>query len=120
MPRVKRGTKARARRKKIMKLARGMFGGRHSIYSQAQQAVGLAAAVLCTAFCYTGIMMFISALGENPRAVSGAGWAILLGTSMIGGSGALWRGWRATLPSSATSVSGSAGAGSAASAGFVA
>lgn len=42
MPRVKRGTKARARRKKIMKLARGMFGGRHSIYSQAQQAVGRA------------------------------------------------------------------------------
>ena len=47
--------------------------------------VALAAAVLCTALCFTGIMMFISALGENPRAVSGAGWAILLGISMIGG-----------------------------------
>ena len=39
MPRVKRGTKARARRKKILKLARGMFSGRHRLYSAAQRAV---------------------------------------------------------------------------------
>ena len=39
MPRVKRGTKARARRKKILKLARGMYGRRHSIFSAAEQAV---------------------------------------------------------------------------------
>ena len=39
MPRAKRGTKARAKRKKILKLARGMFGGRRSIFSQAEQAV---------------------------------------------------------------------------------
>ncbi len=39
MARVKRGTKARARRKKILKLARGMFSGRHRLYSAAQRAV---------------------------------------------------------------------------------
>jgi large subunit ribosomal protein L20 len=39
MARVKRGTKARARRKKIMKLARGMYSGRHRQYAAAQRAV---------------------------------------------------------------------------------
>ncbi len=39
MPRVKRGTKARARRKKILKLARGMYSGRHRQYAAAQRAV---------------------------------------------------------------------------------
>ena len=39
MARVKRGTKARARRKKILKLARGMYAGRHRLYSSAQRAV---------------------------------------------------------------------------------
>lgn len=39
MPRAKRGFKARRRRKKIMKLAKGMYGGRKSIYSQAKQSV---------------------------------------------------------------------------------
>ncbi|MBP1730099.1 MAG: hypothetical protein H6Q55_528 [Deltaproteobacteria bacterium] len=39
MPRVKRGTKARARRKKILKLARGMYSGRHRLYATAQRAV---------------------------------------------------------------------------------
>jgi large subunit ribosomal protein L20 len=39
MPRVKRGFKARRRRKKIMKLAKGMYGARKSIYSQAKQSV---------------------------------------------------------------------------------
>jgi large subunit ribosomal protein L20 len=39
MPRVKRGTKARARRKKILKAARGMVGSRRSVYKVAQQSV---------------------------------------------------------------------------------
>ena len=39
MPRAKRGTKARARRKKILKAARGMVGARRSVYKVAQQSV---------------------------------------------------------------------------------
>jgi large subunit ribosomal protein L20 len=39
MPRVKRGTKARARRKKILKAARGMVGARHTVFKVAQQSV---------------------------------------------------------------------------------
>lgn len=39
MPRAKRGTKARARRNKILKAARGMVGARRSVYKVAQQSV---------------------------------------------------------------------------------
>ena len=39
MPRAKRGTKARARRKKILKAARGMVGARRTVYKVAQQSV---------------------------------------------------------------------------------
>ncbi|MBI3784869.1 MAG: 50S ribosomal protein L20 [Deltaproteobacteria bacterium] len=39
MPRVKRGTKARHRRKKIMKLAKGNVGGRRKQYRQARETV---------------------------------------------------------------------------------
>lgn len=39
MPRVKRGTKARNRRKKIMKLAKGNVGGRRKLYRQARETV---------------------------------------------------------------------------------
>jgi large subunit ribosomal protein L20 len=39
MPRAKRGTKARARRNKILKAARGMVGARHSVFNVAQQSV---------------------------------------------------------------------------------
>jgi large subunit ribosomal protein L20 len=39
MPRVKRGTKARQRRKKIMKLAKGYTGGRRRQYRQARETV---------------------------------------------------------------------------------
>jgi large subunit ribosomal protein L20 len=39
MPRVRRGTKARARRKKIMKAARGMIGARSTQFKAAQQSV---------------------------------------------------------------------------------
>lgn len=39
MPRVKRGTKARRRRKKILKLAKGYVGGRRKQYRQARETV---------------------------------------------------------------------------------
>ncbi len=39
MPRVTRGTKARQRRKKIMKLAKGYTGGRRKQYRQARETV---------------------------------------------------------------------------------
>ncbi len=39
MPRVKRGTKARARRNKIMKAAKGFQGGRRTLYRTAKQTV---------------------------------------------------------------------------------
>ncbi|HYC23814.1 MAG TPA: 50S ribosomal protein L20 [Candidatus Bathyarchaeia archaeon] len=39
MPRVKRGTKARQRRKKVMKLAKGNVGGRRKLYRQARETV---------------------------------------------------------------------------------
>jgi large subunit ribosomal protein L20 len=39
MPRAKRGVKARRRRKKILKLAKGMYASRHSTYSMAKRTV---------------------------------------------------------------------------------
>ena len=39
MPRVKRGTKARARRKQVMKLAKGNVGGRRKLYRAARETV---------------------------------------------------------------------------------
>lgn len=39
MPRVKRGTKARRRRKKILKMAKGYFGAKSKLYRPANQAV---------------------------------------------------------------------------------
>jgi len=39
MPRVKRGTKGRARHKKVLKLAKGYVGGRRQQYRQARATV---------------------------------------------------------------------------------
>ena len=39
MPRVKRGTKARRRRKKILKAAKGYYGSRHTLYRIARETV---------------------------------------------------------------------------------
>lgn len=47
--------------------------------------LGIVAAVLSAAFCFVGIMMFISVLGKTEQAVGGAGWAMLLVMSMSGG-----------------------------------
>lgn len=49
MPRVKRGTKARHRRKKILKAAEGFYGGRSRIYRTAVEAVERA-----LKYAYTG------------------------------------------------------------------
>ncbi len=45
----------------------------------------LALALFASAFCFVGLMMFISVLGQTERAVSGAGMAIMLIMSMTGG-----------------------------------
>ncbi|MFN9540102.1 MAG: ABC transporter permease [Planctomycetota bacterium] len=45
----------------------------------------LAAAAVCTAFCFVGIMMTISVLGKTEQSVGGVGWAINLVMAMIGG-----------------------------------
>jgi len=42
-------------------------------------------AIGCSAICFTGLMMLISVMGKTEQAVAGAGWAILLVFSMIGG-----------------------------------
>ncbi len=47
MPRVTRGFKARRRRKKILKLAKGYYGGRHRLFRSAAEAVDRA---LCYAY----------------------------------------------------------------------
>ena len=39
MPRVKGGTVTRARRKKVIKLAKGYFGSKHTLYKVAKQQV---------------------------------------------------------------------------------
>ena len=39
MPRVKRGFKARRRRKKILKAAKGYYGSRHTLYRIARETV---------------------------------------------------------------------------------
>lgn len=48
-------------------------------------ALHLAIAVLASGICFVGIMMFISVLGKTEQSVGGAGWAMLLVMSMIGG-----------------------------------
>ena len=45
----------------------------------------LVPAMLCTAFCFSGVMMFVSVLGRTEQGVSGASWALLLVFSMAGG-----------------------------------
>ncbi len=47
MPRVKRGFKARRRRKRVLKLARGYWGARHRCFKQAKETVEKG---LCYAF----------------------------------------------------------------------
>ncbi len=44
-----------------------------------------AMALVSVSLCFVGIMMLISVLGKTERAVSGAGWAVLLVMAMFGG-----------------------------------
>ena len=42
-------------------------------------------AYLCTILCFVGMMMFISTLGRTEQSAGGAGWAIIMIMSMLGG-----------------------------------
>ena len=46
----------------------------------------LALAGLSAAICFVGFMMLIASLGKTEQTASGAGWAILMPLSMIGGA----------------------------------
>ena len=48
--------------------------------------IKLAVASICIAFCFVGIMMFISVLGRTEQSVAGAGWAIMMIMAMLGGA----------------------------------
>jgi ABC-2 type transport system permease protein len=50
-----------------------------------QHPGALAAAVLATPFCFTGLTLFFATLGKTERAVGGASWAVMLVMSMLGG-----------------------------------
>ena len=45
----------------------------------------LAAAGVCTAICFSGVMMIVSNLGRSEQSVSGVGWGINLMMAMLGG-----------------------------------
>lgn len=45
----------------------------------------LAAAVVCVAVCFVGLMMLLSVLGKTERAAGGIGWAVLLVMALFGG-----------------------------------
>ena len=47
--------------------------------------LGLLAAIVAAAFCFTGLMMLVASMGRSPQSVSGAGWAVMLVMSMTGG-----------------------------------
>lgn len=47
--------------------------------------LGLLVAIASSAFCFVGLMMLMSVLGKTEASVSGAGWAMFLVFSMIGG-----------------------------------
>ncbi|MDZ4821062.1 MAG: ABC transporter permease [Planctomycetota bacterium] len=46
----------------------------------------LALAIVCSSFCFVGVMMFASVLGRSERAVGGSVWAINMPLAMLGGS----------------------------------
>jgi ABC-2 type transport system permease protein len=50
-----------------------------------ENPAGVLLALVCSALCFVGIMMFLSTLGKTQQSVAGAGWAILLVMSMLGG-----------------------------------
>ena len=56
------------------------FGVRPTSYGM------LALAGLSAAICFVGFMMLVASLGRTEQTASGAGWAILMPLSMIGGA----------------------------------
>jgi ABC-2 type transport system permease protein len=60
----------------------------------------LAMGILCAAFAFTGIMMFLSVLGRTEAAAGGIGWAVLIVMAMTGGGMVpviFMKGWMVTL-----------------------
>ena len=65
----------------VMLLAVAMaFGVRPTSYPM------LALAGLSAAICFVGFMMLVASLGKTEQTASGAGWAILMPLSMVGGA----------------------------------
>ena len=65
----------------VMLLAVAMgFGVRPTSYAM------LALAGLSAAICFVGFMMLVASLGKTEQTASGAGWAILMPLSMVGGA----------------------------------
>ena len=62
-------------------LAIGAFG----FHVRVPHPLLLAAAIVASAFCFTGLMMVVAVLGQSPQSVAGAGWAIMLIMAMTGG-----------------------------------
>jgi ABC-2 type transport system permease protein len=56
------------------------FGVRPTSYAM------LALAGLSAAICFVGFMMLVASLGKTEQSASGAGWAILMPLSMVGGA----------------------------------
>ena len=56
------------------------FGVRPTSYAM------LALAGVSAAICFVGFMMLVASLGKTEQTASGAGWAILMPLSMIGGA----------------------------------
>ena len=42
-------------------------------------------AMVCTSFCFTGLMMTVAVLGRTEEAVAGASWGLMMPFAMIGG-----------------------------------
>lgn len=53
---------------------------------QVKEPLMLLLGVAACAFCFVGVMMFVSTLGRTEQAVGGAGWALLLLFGMLGGA----------------------------------
>ena len=60
----------------------GMAGFGVRVVNRAQ----LPLAILCVAFCFTGVMMSFSVFGRSERAVSGGGWGVMILLAMLGGA----------------------------------
>jgi ABC-2 type transport system permease protein len=50
-----------------------------------QNGPGLVLAAACAAVCFTGVMMFLSTLGDSEQAASGMAWGIMTVMAMLGG-----------------------------------